>query len=128
MSSNLIPTEPGGEQTQYEGIHTHVDPPSKQPGQMGDPATSTASPPAHAHKAASNAPNTQSVTPAEKMRYGQSIQEGGMGGKTDAATGEAGEEGGFGGTEALEQGGDAAQERREQGYGGERDMDRSIGA
>lgn len=115
MSSNLIPTEPGGEQTQYEGIHTHVDPPSKQPGQMGgtpplhtsppplsantasphpsDPATSTASPPAHAHKAASNAPNTQSVTPAEKMRYGQSIQEGGMGGKTDAATGEAGEEG-----------------------------------
>lgn len=36
--------------------------------------------------------------------------------------------GGFGGTEALEQGGDAAQERREQGYGGERDMDRSIGA
>jgi hypothetical protein len=37
--------------------------------------------------------------------------------------------GGFGGTEAMqESGGSAAQERRVQGYGGEKDMDRNIGA
>ena len=39
--------------------------------------------------------------------------------------------GGFGGTEALDKEGEgesAAKQRREQGYGGEKDMDRSIGA
>ena len=44
-------------------------------------------------------------------------------------TGQANNEGGFGGTEKLEEGGEgAAQQRREQGYGGEKDMDRNIGA
>ena len=37
--------------------------------------------------------------------------------------------GGFGGTTALEDKGlNVAQERREQGYGGDRDMDRGVGA
>lgn len=50
-----------------------------------------------------------------------------MGGKTNAS-GEAGQ-GGFGGTERKDGEEDsAAKERREQGYGGERDMDRNIGA
>jgi hypothetical protein len=35
MSDKLMDTEPGGEQTQYEGIHTFVDPPAKQTGQLG---------------------------------------------------------------------------------------------
>jgi hypothetical protein len=35
MSDKLMDTEPGGEQTQYEGIHTFVDPPTKQTGQLG---------------------------------------------------------------------------------------------
>lgn len=68
------------------------------------------------------------MTPAEKIRYGQSIQEGGAGGKT-TGLGDASTEGGFGGTEALDQEDpSAAKERREQGYGGDRDMDRTIGA
>jgi len=51
-----------------------------------------------------------------------------MGGKTTSSSGEA-NGGGFGGTEALSEEGDsAAKERREQGYGGEKDMDRNIGA
>jgi hypothetical protein len=52
-----------------------------------------------------------------------------MGGKTTSSSGEANAEGGFGGTKALdEQDESAAKERREQGYGGEKDMDRNIGA
>jgi len=39
------------------------------------------------------APNTQGITPADKIRYGQSIQEGGMGGKTTSSTGQANAEG-----------------------------------
>ncbi|KAF2479298.1 hypothetical protein BDY17DRAFT_305318 [Neohortaea acidophila] len=35
MSSNLMDTEPGGEQTQYEGAHTDVEPHKKSTGQMG---------------------------------------------------------------------------------------------
>lgn len=50
-----------------------------------------------------------------------------MGGKTTSSTGEA-NEGGFGGAKALEEEGDGFEkERREQGYGGGRDMDRNIG-
>ncbi|PSN69137.1 hypothetical protein BS50DRAFT_572303 [Corynespora cassiicola Philippines] len=126
MSKNLMDTEPGGEQTQYEGIHTFVKPHSKQAGQLGDPATGTTT---ELNKAASNAPNTQGVTPAEKMRYGQAISEGGVGGKTTEATGEAATAGGFGGTDALEEQGEGfAKQRSEQGYGGERDMRRDVGA
>lgn len=69
------------------------------------------------------------MSKADKIRYGQSIQEGGMGGKTTGATGEANAEGGFGGTEALNEASDSfSKERREQGYGGGKDMDRKIGA
>jgi hypothetical protein len=35
MSDKLMDTEPGGEQTQYEGIHTFVEPHNKQAGQFG---------------------------------------------------------------------------------------------
>lgn len=66
-----------------------------------------------------NEPNTQGITPADKIRYGQSIQEGGMGGKTNTVTGEA--------DKATDED-STAKERREQGYGGSKDMDRTIGA
>ncbi|KAF2655265.1 hypothetical protein K491DRAFT_431912 [Lophiostoma macrostomum CBS 122681] len=133
MSDNpsLMDTEPGGEQTQYEGEHTHVEPHANEAGQLGDPSTHTTTSDSQAPRA-SNTPNTQGVTPAEKIRYGQSIQEGGMGGQTTSSTGEAKTEGGFGGTGKLGQDGEeedeAAKSRREQGYGGEGDMDRGIGA
>lgn len=35
MSDNLMDTEKGGEQTQYEGVHTFVEPHAKQAGQLG---------------------------------------------------------------------------------------------
>jgi hypothetical protein len=35
MSDKLMDTEPGGEQTQYEGVHTFVEPHAKQTGQLG---------------------------------------------------------------------------------------------
>ncbi|KAL5116065.1 hypothetical protein ACEQ8H_006077 [Pleosporales sp. CAS-2024a] len=126
MSDKLMDTQPGGEQTQYEGTHTFVDSHSKQAGQLGDPATATTS--THAPKAPVDEPNTQGVSKADKIRYGQSIQEGGMGGKTTSATGEANVQGGFGGTKALDEDADGfGKERREQGYGGGKDMDRKIG-
>ncbi|KAH7090253.1 hypothetical protein FB567DRAFT_519425 [Paraphoma chrysanthemicola] len=125
MSNNLMDTEPGGEQTQYEGAHNLSEPHNKQAGQLGDPATGTST---SQPKRATDEPNTQGVTKADKIRYGQSIQEGGMGGKTTSSTGQA-NDGGFGGTAAQEQQDDSfSKERREQGYGGGKDMDRNIGA
>jgi hypothetical protein len=157
MSDKLMDTEPGGEQTQYEGVHTFVEPHAKQTGQLGgaflvslplspntrprlfvyvlyyyhwpfpalDPSTHTSTEPP---KAPVDEPNTQGVTKADKIRYGQSIQEGGMGGKTTSSTGEA-NGGGFGGTKKMEEEDDSfSKERREQGYGGGKDMDRNIGA
>ncbi|PVH99252.1 hypothetical protein DM02DRAFT_643131 [Periconia macrospinosa] len=110
MSSNLVDTIPGGEDTPYEQDNSDVKPHAKQAGQLGDPVAGTTT---HTKSSASDAPNTQGVSVADKIRYGQSIQEGG----------------GFGGTEALDQkDGSAAEQRRAQGYGGEKDMDRSIGA
>lgn len=51
-----------------------------------------------------------------------------MGGKTTSSSGEANQDGGFGGAQKLEQKDDGfSKERREQGYGGEGDMDRGIG-
>ncbi|KAJ4356355.1 uncharacterized protein N0V89_004387 [Didymosphaeria variabile] len=127
MSKNLMTTEPGGESQQYEGSMGYIEPHSKQAGQLGDPST-TDQPRDPVNKSASSGPNTQGVTPAEKMRYGQTIQESGGGaGKTDVQ-GQANSEGGFGETKRLGEEGDAVQQRRAQGYGGDMDMDRNIGA
>lgn len=82
----------------------------------------------HAKTADPGAPNTHGITPADKIRYGQSIQEGGMGGKTTSSSGHAKADTGFGGTKALADDEGAAKQRREQGYGGSKDMDRTIGA
>ncbi|KAF2829995.1 hypothetical protein CC86DRAFT_367879 [Ophiobolus disseminans] len=90
-----------------------------------DAATGTSTAPP---KAPVDEPNTQGVSKADKIRYGQSIQEGGVGGKTTSSSGEANQEGGFGGTQALKEGDSFSKERREQGYGGGKDMDRNIGA
>jgi hypothetical protein len=156
MSDNLMDTEPGGESGQYEGNLGYIDPVAKQAGQLGgtsapipphpltplllfrlaflltpqttDPATGTQMAD-QAPKSASTGPNSQGVTPAEKMRYGQTIQESGGGaGRTEDAKGQASSEGGFGGTERMvEEEGDTARQRKVQGYGGDKDMDRNIG-
>ncbi|EOA91072.1 hypothetical protein ACJQWK_11336 [Exserohilum turcicum] len=126
MSNKLMDTEAGGEQTQYEGIHTYVEPHDKKYGQFSDSSEGTS---VHTKTADPGAPNTHGITPADKIRYGQSIQEGGMGGKTTSSSGETKAETGFGGTAALSDDNEsAAKQRREQGYGGSKDMDRTIGA
>jgi len=52
-----------------------------------------------------------------------------MGGKTTTSSGEAKVSTGLGGTEAQgDENESAAKQRREQGYGGNKDMDRTIGA
>jgi hypothetical protein len=113
----------------HSSIHkpnTHIS--AKNVLTHADPSTHTKAP-TSSETPASGAPNTHGITPADKIRYGQSIQESGMGGKTTSSTGEA-NAGGFGGTEAMEgsgMGASAAQERRQQGYGGDNDMDTEIG-
>lgn len=81
---------------------------------MQDPETSVDSnPEAEAAQRAEDGAKT-----AEKIRYGQSLSENGMGGQTT----------GLG--EADSSGADetAASERQKSGYGGDKDMDRNIGA
>jgi len=125
MSSNLMDTAPGGESSQYESIQTVTKPHSKQEGQLGKPATEV-----DATTSQQQQDNSErGERTAENIRYGQSISEGGMGGQTVGNGGSAGQEGGYGRTEALSQGGnDAKESRGEQGYGGDNDMDREIGA
>ena len=68
-------------------------------------------------------PNTVGISKADKIRYGQSIQEGGMGGKTGAEGGLA-----DGGADEPTAEGGASEQRRQQGYGGEADMSKDVGA
>ncbi|KAF9698373.1 hypothetical protein EKO04_003500 [Ascochyta lentis] len=139
MSSGLMDTEKGGEQTQYEAENSDMLPHKQEAGQLGgtlsiangyhevdtslNAMTATTVPsteqPTQVNNRKTNEPNTHGITPADKIRYGQSIQEGGMGGKTNTTTGE---------TDKATDEDSAAKERREQGYGGGRDMDRNIGA
>lgn len=126
MSSSLLSTEPGGEQTQYEGAVTENQPPKKSGGQMGAAAT-TEDPSNTAAAAKQQAERGQQT--AENIRYGQTISEGGMGGMTKGQQGKAEKEG-FGrvkeGSGSAEEGG--AEERVKAGYGGGKDMDRDVGA
>ncbi|KAH6619035.1 hypothetical protein C7974DRAFT_379148 [Boeremia exigua] len=84
MTSNLMATEKGGEQTQYEAEASDMVPHKKEAGQLGASAAQGGSTlqPTSASDTKTNAPNTHGITPAEKIRYGQSISEGGMGGQT----------------------------------------------
>ena len=56
------------------------------------------------------------------------MSEQGMGGMTTGGLGSANQEGGFGGTQAEHETEDAVSEREKSGYGGDKDMDREIGA
>jgi len=119
-------TTPGGENTPYESTNTFTKPHSKQGGQLSDPSTDIPA------DAPSGPTAERAAKTAENIRYGQAMSEQGMGGKTapSANSGEGNVDGGFGGTVSQEGAGavDAADERRAQGYGGEKDMDREVGA
>lgn len=99
-------------------------PNKKSGGQLGEPQTSVDSNP----KVNAQQKQARGEKTAENIRYGQTISEEGMGGQTTTTTGQATQEG-YGRTSGVAEGSiDAAQERREQGYGGENDMNREIGA
>ncbi|KAK4540684.1 hypothetical protein LTR36_009015 [Oleoguttula mirabilis] len=128
MSSGLMETEAGGESGQYEGNLGLVDAQKKSGGQLGSAETTTD--PAQTEEAQQQKSERGEKT-AENVRYGQAIsEEGGVGGVTQGQEGSAAQEGYGGVKDQSGDGGDgeAAQERRAEGYGGERDMDRSIGA
>ncbi|KAL8902389.1 MAG: hypothetical protein Q9192_000016 [Flavoplaca navasiana] len=112
MSSKLMDTEPGGEGNQYESIQTVTNPHSKQGGQMGEPETQ----PDSVKEQQAQDKADRGARTAENVRYGQTISEGGMGGKTTEAGGSANQ--GSYGSSYGQAGQDSAEEtRQEQGYG-----------
>ncbi|KAK4635931.1 hypothetical protein CLAFUW4_02068 [Fulvia fulva] len=130
MSSNLMDTEKGGEQTQYEGEYTDVQPHKKSGGQLGETATMTDPSQTDAAKQQAAARGERT---AENIRYGQTISEGGMSGFTTGQQGGA-TQGGYGQVQGSakdggEGDGDSAEsQRRKAGYGGESDHNREVGA
>ncbi|CZT17380.1 uncharacterized protein RCC_03214 [Ramularia collo-cygni] len=72
MSSNLMKTEKGGEQTQYESITSTAPPHSKSGGQMGSVETTEDPEKTEEGKAAKRAHGEKT---AENVRYGQGISE-----------------------------------------------------
>ncbi|KAF2498119.1 hypothetical protein BU16DRAFT_456633 [Lophium mytilinum] len=134
MADKLMDTEPGGENTQYESINEFTKAPKKESGQLGgmQPSqilpilyrstlcppsqypTDTSTPAATEDK---NEANSVGITPADKIRYGQALQEGGMGGKTEGGLeSNTSTSDGLGREEEGEQSGNGGA-RAAQGYG-----------
>ncbi|PQE32949.1 replication factor c subunit 5 protein [Rutstroemia sp. NJR-2017a WRK4] len=105
-NTKLMDTERGGENTQYESIHTYIEPHAKDSGTFKDPNPNEAEQKAAAEK------RERGEKTAENIRYGEAISEHGMGGET------VGNSRGVnppGGEESVEEKGDKA--RHAQGYG-----------
>ncbi|KIW22214.1 uncharacterized protein PV07_12125 [Cladophialophora immunda] len=100
-------TVPGGETPQYESIKTETVPTSKQRGQLGGGPNISES---------LFVSEDRGRQTADNIRYGQNILESGMGGKTAAQDGQAGQEGGYGGTQDQAEG--QKDTRPQQRYGG----------
>ncbi|KAF2760477.1 hypothetical protein EJ05DRAFT_509007 [Pseudovirgaria hyperparasitica] len=135
MTSNLMTTEPGGEQTQYEAQHTTQDPPTREPGQMGTSTTTNdeQTRPETRKTDPSVATNTK-VAKSEAMRFGQAMSEEGVGGMTtvERNAGSAGVEGGFGDNkgrarDTTTSSSSSEQSRREAGYDASNEQSREIG-
>ncbi|KAK3669591.1 hypothetical protein LTR78_010529 [Recurvomyces mirabilis] len=133
MSSGLMDTEAGGEGQQYGGKLFTENPDNtgskKSGGQLGQVETTTnpSETPEGKVAAAERAEKT-----TENIRYGQTITEtGGMSGMTEGMEGRTEKEG-FGSKvgDRVEggEGDEVAGGRRAQGYGGDGDMDREVGA
>ncbi|KAE9982829.1 hypothetical protein EG328_010568 [Venturia inaequalis] len=116
MSSKLMDTEVGGEQTQYESIQTVTKPQPKERGQLGATSEITSTPSAQSSDPVSKERGEKT---AENIRYGQAISEQGVGGFTapEMNSGSATQEGG-----SRQQEEDTGSMRREQGYGGDAEM------
>jgi len=118
--------EIGGEQTQYESEHTDTIPHKKSGGQMGQAETAVdVQPEAAAQQKAERGEKT-----AENIRYGQALSESGVGGFTSTSSGSAAQEGAGRQSQSQQEqdSADAVQSRKAEGYGGEKDMNREIGA
>ncbi|MCJ1320801.1 hypothetical protein MMC15_006142 [Xylographa vitiligo] len=107
MSSSMMDTEPGGENTQYESIDTQQKPHSKEETETSVDAV----PSVQQQKKAERGEKT-----AENIRYGEAISEHGFGGETIGNSGQA-NQGGYGSMDAQEETEDAAKTREQQGYG-----------
>lgn len=138
-------TSPGGETPQYESIDTDTKGHAKAGGQLSGVQTTepTATDPL---STSTHHDTTRGEKTAENIRFGQAISEEGVGGFTNnaetAGLGESdaasdirggigsGTGGGssYGGAEAAADDEEAVKARRAQGYGGDNDADRSIGA
>jgi hypothetical protein len=108
----------------YESEHNDVIPQKKSGGQMGEPQTAVDVQP----EAAAKAKAERGEKTAENIRYGQSISETGAGGFTTTSSGSAAQEGYGRQQDKASDSADAVQSRKAEGYGGEKDMDREIGA
>lgn len=94
-----------------------MQPQKKSTGQLGNAADNTTTDPSKTSEGAQQQAERGEKT-AENIRYGQTVSEGGMGGMTNASSGEADGEG---------EGQSAAAQRKQAGYGGKRDMDNEVG-
>ncbi|KAI9826180.1 MAG: hypothetical protein M1819_007436 [Sarea resinae] len=86
MSSNLMETSPGGQNTQYESIKTVTEEPAKQEGTMGKADTASNDTTSSPEQLKQDDPQRGEKT-AENIRYGQAVSESGMGGMTNLDAG-----------------------------------------
>ncbi|MCJ1251003.1 hypothetical protein MMC30_008234 [Trapelia coarctata] len=114
MSSSMMDTAPGGENTQYESTNTFQKPHNKDGGQMGEQETKTDSTSSEQQQAKSE----KGANTAENIRYGEAISEHGFGGETTGNSGEANQGTGYGSTKIQAKTDDAVQTREDQGYVG----------
>jgi len=112
MSSKLMDTSPGGENTQYESIKTVTKEHSKENGQFSSTSTDR-------NTNQDSTTSARGAQTAENVRYGQAMSEQGFGGFTAPAH----NDGAVGGGSNE----DAGQMRREQGYTAGQEMDRKLG-
>ncbi|KAK6430213.1 hypothetical protein LTR95_013634 [Oleoguttula sp. CCFEE 5521] len=117
MSSGLMSTEPGGEQTQYEAEHNDVLPSSKSSGQLG--ASQEHTKPGNESVVADQQKAERGEKTAENIRYGQKLSEEGFGGVT------TGQEGGAG--VGKGEGGSDGEARAKMGYSGGKGSGEEIG-
>jgi len=109
MSKNLMETSLGGENTQYESIQEFTKPHPK----FSDSQNTTNTEDGINKEEA----NSVGITPAEKIRYGQALQEGGMGGKTAGGLDSNTSTSDTGGREVEGEGSGNNRARAVQGYG-----------
>ncbi|KAK7553433.1 hypothetical protein IWX50DRAFT_4739 [Phyllosticta citricarpa] len=134
MSDKLMDTAPGGQSTQYESIKQFTNPPDKDVGQLGSTSThfpsSSPSPSRQNFVAASQLIRNACthVDPGAATKSASSAHDDKTAHKTKEHLGEAVGFGGGGGAGADDEADAEQRARREQGYGGERDMRRDVGA